>query len=86
MPHLFEVRDLSFSVLLVILQAFRFTSAHHSTALQAAMRFSNYRVLAFKVMVAIEINHDPVSSVPKLVCTRRIGVKRGEMPVIMSRV
>ena len=50
------------------------------------MRFGDYRMLAFKVVVIIEINHDPVGSTPELMCTRRIGVKRGEMPVIMSRV
>ena len=69
-----------------MLQALRFAPAHHSTALQAAMRFADHGVLAFEVMVVIKINHDPVCSTPELMCTRRIGVERGEMPVIMSRV
>ena len=50
------------------------------------MRFGDYRVLAFTVMIVIEINHDPVGSAFELMCARRIGVERGEMPVIMSRV
>jgi hypothetical protein len=70
----------------VILQAFRFAPAHHTPALQAAMHLGDHGVLSFAVMVIIKVNHDPVCSAPELMCTRRIGVERGEMPVIMSRV
>ena len=51
----------------MVLTAFGFTATHHALADERTARLGNNRVLTFLMVIIVEVNHDPVAGMAKLV-------------------